>query len=85
VRKKPSTYGTAACLGPRSSVDFFEKRTVSLSEQEIEPQKVKFIMHQSFNDDNNDNDIIIHDDKQGTCMLIDVAIPGSQKCDQETS
>jgi hypothetical protein len=45
--------------------------------QEIEPQKVKFIMHQSFNDD--DDDIIIHDNKQGTCMLIDVAILGVSK------
>jgi hypothetical protein len=60
-------------------VDFLEKRTVSFSVQEIEPQKVKFIMHQSFDDDDdNDNDIIIHDNKQGTCMLIDAAIPGDR-------
>jgi hypothetical protein len=44
--------------------------------QEIEPQKVKFIMHQSFDDDNNNDDIITHDNKQGTCMLIDTAILG---------
>ena len=27
---------------------------------------------------NNKPDIIIHDNKQGTCMLIDVAIPGDR-------
>jgi len=30
----------------------------------------------------NELDIIIHDIKQGTCLLINVAIPGD-KCDQE--
>ena len=28
---------------------------------------------------NNQLDIIIHDNKQGTCKLIDVAIPGEKK------
>jgi hypothetical protein len=53
-----------------------------LAVQEIEPQNVKFIMHQSFNDDDdnkNNDDIIIHLNKQGTCMLIDVAILGVRK------
>ena len=27
---------------------------------------------------NNKLDIIIHDNKQGTCMLIDVAVPGDR-------
>jgi hypothetical protein len=31
----------------------------------------------------NKPDIIIHDNKKGTCMLIDDAISGDQTCDQE--
>jgi hypothetical protein len=33
----------------------------------------------------NNNNIIIRDIEKGTCMLIDVAIPGRQKCDKERS
>jgi len=67
----------SSLVGPQTQSGFFGERNSPLSVQEIEPQKVKFIMHQSFDDDHDDDDdIIIHDNKQGTCMLIDVAIPG---------
>jgi hypothetical protein len=34
---------------------------------------------------NNKPDIIIRDNKKGTCMSTDAAIPGDRKCDQERS
>jgi len=82
LREKETQYQqNSSLVGPQTKCGFFGEKNSLLSVQKIEPQKVKFIMHQSFNDDDdkNDDDIIIHDNKQATCMLVDVAVLGVRK------
>ena len=62
---------------------------ITKSVESSHDSKVSILWNQQVRTDRiipkNKQDITIRDNKQGTCMLIDVAIPGEEKCDQERS